>query len=256
MPVALNLYKIRNDSGPAGALFRSVQRQKEQYQGIWVVSPEGKVLSGHHGFKAEDEPGRSREVLQAIQDGLAAFGPIQESVLPAVNPLPYRGKGSKPDGSVTLAIYGRYLHDGRPDGPAMIDSLDLSRDEWRSLTTPQTGSWTIPEPVARKLVRLLSPNSDQSTMPQPKDATIWTIECVRDQEPPHAAVLLEGRLEAIHLCEGDPKRPIRSGGHIEGLVQFREGSPVALNLVLTGTYRHSPPYDAPRQFGAVVEWTK
>ena len=39
VPVALNLYKIRVEKGEAGDFFRSVQKQKDQYQGLWVVSP-------------------------------------------------------------------------------------------------------------------------------------------------------------------------------------------------------------------------
>ena len=41
MPVALNLYKVRQDKSEAGDFFRSVQKQKPNYQGLWVVSPSG-----------------------------------------------------------------------------------------------------------------------------------------------------------------------------------------------------------------------
>ena len=44
MPVALNLYKIRQGKGGAGDFFRSVQRQKPNSPGLWVASPEGRVL--------------------------------------------------------------------------------------------------------------------------------------------------------------------------------------------------------------------
>ena len=41
VPVAVNLYKVRRAKDAGGDLFRSIQRQKDQYQGIWIVSPEG-----------------------------------------------------------------------------------------------------------------------------------------------------------------------------------------------------------------------
>ncbi len=41
VPVAVNLYKVRAAKDASGELFRSIQRQKDQYQGIWIVSPEG-----------------------------------------------------------------------------------------------------------------------------------------------------------------------------------------------------------------------
>ena len=47
MPVALNLYKIREARGEGGDFFRSVYKQKPQYQGLWVVSPDGKALASH-----------------------------------------------------------------------------------------------------------------------------------------------------------------------------------------------------------------
>ncbi len=45
MPVALNRNKIKEAKTPAGDLYRDIQKQRTQYQGVWIVSPEGKVLS-------------------------------------------------------------------------------------------------------------------------------------------------------------------------------------------------------------------
>src|SRR5207237_799170 len=131
-----------------------------------------------------------------------------------------RGSGLRAHGGITLAIYARYLHDGRPDGPPMIDSLDLSAQEVAALRPPRIAdgaSWQIPESIARKLVRALSPNSDQSTMPRPEDATKVTLSARTGT--PHNGVCpsqITGRLDAIHLCEGDAKRPIRAGGDVIG----------------------------------------
>ncbi len=51
VPTPINLYKVRKATDGARELFLSVQRQKDQYQGIWIVSPDGKVLAGHQNFK-------------------------------------------------------------------------------------------------------------------------------------------------------------------------------------------------------------
>ena len=75
MPVAVNLYKVRRAKDAGGDLFRSVQRQKDQYQGIWIVSPVGKVLAGKHDY--EDFKNGARELLETMDAGLAAFGPIR-----------------------------------------------------------------------------------------------------------------------------------------------------------------------------------
>ena len=61
VPVAVNLYKVRLAKDAGGELFRSVQRQKDQYQGIWIVSPAGK-LAGHHEFKSRET--WTREVVE------------------------------------------------------------------------------------------------------------------------------------------------------------------------------------------------
>ncbi len=220
------------------------------------------MLGGHHEFKSQDEAGRSQEVLTALEAGLKAFGPIHEYFDGAPDPLPYRGHGVRPDGGVTLAVYARYLHERQPDGPAMIDSLDLSASEWSTLAHRSDANqkdWVVPEEIARKFVRLLSPNSDQSTMPKPEDSKAadmrWKLS---DLSANTAFAQLTGRLEAIHLCEGDPKRPIKSKGDLTGImvVTGKSKTPTRLSITLSGIYRHSPPYDSPREFGAVVEWQR
>src|SRR5207249_2210280 len=157
VPVAVNLYKVRNAKDAGGELFRSVQRQKDQYQGIWVVSPQGKVLAAHHNFKSPKT--WSQEVLETVDSALQSFGPVTARVVKPANPLPARGHGVQPDGSVNLALHARqmlgggrqtappgvaasrlWLWDGalRPDGPAVIDSLTLTAKDWAALMPPKT----------------------------------------------------------------------------------------------------------------------
>ena len=77
MPVALNLYTARKAEDAGGELFRSVQKQKPQYQGIWIVSPDGKVLAAQHDFRSDKDQEKVRETLYFIDGALRAFGPVK-----------------------------------------------------------------------------------------------------------------------------------------------------------------------------------
>ena len=75
MPVALNLYKIRAAKEEGGDFFRSVQKQKYQYQGLWLVAPDGRVLAtaGRGNGNSSDW---ARVVLADLQAGMNEFGTI------------------------------------------------------------------------------------------------------------------------------------------------------------------------------------
>src|SRR5581483_1423324 len=109
--VALNLFKIRPDKGEAGDFFRSVQKQKPNYQGLWIVSPEGKVLSAHQDMTSmADTRGKwTRSALADLESGLKAFGPVPPRRVEKVESLPHRGVGTQADGGVTLAVTDRWV---------------------------------------------------------------------------------------------------------------------------------------------------
>jgi hypothetical protein len=258
VPVAVNLYKVRKLEDDGGKLFRSVQRQKDQYQGIWIVSPEGNVLAGLHDFQSAQT--WSQEVLDTIAAALKSYGPVQPRKTVAPQTLRERGKGFQPDGKVSLALYSRYLHEGKADGPPVIDTLTLDKSEWAGFLPPKPAKgteWTVPDAVARKLVRLLSPNSDQSTMPRPEEATVATLKgLVEANDGKELRIRWTGKIEARHLIEGDAARVSLAAATIEGVARA-DAEARSLQIVLLvarGTYRHSKPYDQPRQIGAVAEW--
>src|SRR5581483_3623782 len=109
--VALNLFKIRPDKGEAGDFFRVVQKQKPNYQGLWVVSPEGKVLSAHQDMSSTADPrGKwAKTALADLEAGLKAFGPVTPRRIEKFPSLPYRGVGTQSDGRVTLAVTDRLV---------------------------------------------------------------------------------------------------------------------------------------------------
>jgi hypothetical protein len=272
------LYKVRQAKDPGGELFRSVQRQKDQYQGIWIVSPTGKVLAGHHEFRSRET--WTQEVLDTANAALKTFGEVPPRQAKSVDPLPFRGHGTQPDGTVCLAAYTRqmlgggrsnvpagvpasrhWLWDGalRPDGPVVIDSLTLTAKEWATLAPPkhQVGStWAVPESVARQFCRVLIPSSDQSAMPRPDDSKLARLEgTVASIEDGKARIRLTGTWEAVHLQEGDAKRPLRGAATAEGLAIYdvKRQAMQSVLLVFSGSYGR-PNDESVAAVGAVVEW--
>lgn len=255
VPVAVNLYKVRNAKDAGGALFRSAQKQKDQYQGLWMLSPEGKVLAAHHQFK--DASTWPSEIISALDVALAAFGNVEPRRAVQTTPLPYRGVGVQADGAVSLAVHTRFLHHEKADGPPVIDTLTLADPDWKQLIPAKldAGSvWRVPENVARQFSRVLSPSSDQSTMPVPNDVT--SVEMTGTAGPAENGVVrvrYVGRLAAVHTYE---RKISRGEATLAGEAQFdaTTGQPRALTFLLTGVHYGPPPYDAPRNTGAVVEW--
>ena len=277
VPVAVNLYKVRRAKDAGGDLFRSVQRQKDQYQGIWIVSPEGRVLAGHHDIK--NHKTWSQEILETIDGGLRAFGSVSPRRAKRENPLPYRGRGVKPDGSVSVAVYVRSMLGGgsdsapsvvdgkdhwkwagalRPDGPPVIDSLALSPKEWSTLTPPrlEAGSeWAVPEAVARKFSRALSPSSDQSTMPRPEEAKVAELKAIVESVGKgQARIRLTGRWATEHTYN---RKPSYGWASAEGIAVYdiEKKALERVLLVFSGAFKSVPPWDkGHRPIGAVMEW--
>jgi hypothetical protein len=261
VPVAVNLYKIREAKDAAGDLFRSVRRQKMQYQGIWIVSPEGKVLAAHHEVK--DRKNWTAEVLATIEESLAAFGLVETRLPQATNPLPFRGRGIQADGSISLAIYTRYMRHVRRDnsvvaeGLAVVDSLVLSASQWAVLSPPDFAvgtEWTLPDAVARRFCRVLSPASDQSTMPRPNEVASVEIKGkVIEVHDGMAQLEFSGQMMAEHHYLGKIS-PAEARFTGTGSCDVASGHPRSLLWVFDGIYRNFPPYDQPRKTAAVVEW--
>ena len=280
MPAAINLYHARKATDGSREILLSVQRQKDQYQGVWIISPEARVLAGRHDYV--DFENGAVELLETIAAGLEAFGEVTPRAAKASNPLPHRGLGVRPGGGVSLALHGRQMLGGgretipagtdvgdsawywdgalRPDGPTMIDTLELDAGEWAAFAPEkvETGvRWSVPAAVARKLTRLLSASSDQSAMPLPEDAKVAelgaTIELVEDGL---ARIRFTGRWEMMHLVEGDAKRPTYGAAVAEGMAHYdvERRTMRSLLLIFDGTIRSGRP-DAPlNRTGAVVEW--
>jgi hypothetical protein len=267
------LYVIRQAKGAAGDFFRSVQRQHDHYQGVWIASPDGKVLSS---LKTKGVPnttaGLTQAVLRALDDGIKAFGPVEPRRVKRANPLPLRGCGCRPDGSVLLAVTDRWMLDrgveGVPNDPAhkaaaSFDSFTLTRAEWATLAPPKTDAgheWTIPEATARKFYPVLS--LSDKVFRDPKEVTAVRIAGkVQVVGNGIAYLIFEGQIAGKHVgtaSEGRKGQPLSSEARLIGGVgsyDTKARRMLSLTFVFDGRFRNYPPYDkAAARYGAVVEW--
>jgi hypothetical protein len=265
VPVALNLYKIRGRKGPAGDFFRAVQKQRPgQYQGIYVVSPAGKVLASR-GSEPDKSKTWAQDLLEAMEDGLAAFGEVSRRKPAPVELLPDRGLGRRPDGSVVLAVYTRTMLlglDRRGFGEATLDSVALSDLDRQRLEFPnlQAGDdFEVGPAVVRKLHRLLSPFSDASTLPRGDEVDRATLAAkVRRIRGGIVDLTFTGRLAGHHVGEFSPNKGKKLFSEMRltgvGTCEAKTGKLLSLTLVGEGSYRPFNTTDKPMRYGGVVEW--
>ena len=263
MPVALNLYKIRVAKDAGGDFFRKVQRQRPaQYQGLYVVAADAKVLGSHQNFKsAKTWP---QEVLADLGKGLKAFGRVTPRRVKAQEPLPFPGAGVQKDGRVSLALYARGHYPGasrKELGTPTLDSVTLSAKEWATLAPAWSAAgaaWNLPRAVAQKLGRALSPSPELLTAPLPAEVTTARVGCkVHKVENGITYLTYEGQLEAPSHKSYEGKRS-SSKASLTGTAAYdaKTKELLSLTLVFDGVHRNVLPYDQGLKFGAVVEWRR
>jgi hypothetical protein len=254
VPVALDRRLLSR--GPGAEFLRSLQRQKYQYHGIWIVSPDGKVLGAHEKRTTSGAEGWNREILETIEAGLKAFGPVEPRAAAPADLWPFRGSGVQPGGGVSLALYARLMRDETRDGPIAFDTLTLEPQEWAAFVPPRMAEgeeWIVPDALARKFSRLVSPLSDVEFMPHPEHAQAAELRArVAAVDGAAATIRLSGRWETAHATsDGKPARGSATG---EGVAVFDVREKRMRSFLLVTTGRYSCDASAPRQTGAVLEW--
>jgi hypothetical protein len=261
VPVALNLYEIRKAKSAGGDFFRNVQKQRPaQYQGLYLVAADGKVLASHQNFKSDKT--WPQEVLADLRPGLKAFGNVTPRAVIPADPLPQRGVGIRTDGGVCLAVFLRYPITGIPlrelPNPT-IDSLVLTADELRELAPGRAeagAEWKLSEAVGRKFHRVLGPG-DEDSMPRLHEVqAVSFIGRVKSVHDGSAYLTYEGTIAGAHetqsnkgKCHGEAKL---TG---VGVYDMKVGRLLSLVWVFDGTFRAPPPYDKEaRPYSGVVEW--
>lgn len=255
--MAQNLYKIRQQKDAAGDYFRSLQKQKSNYQGFWIATADGKLIAAHQQFK--DHKTWTQEVIGTLDQAVKDFGPVEPRAVKPAEPLPHRGLGVQPDGNACLAVYFCALYNGKREAPPSIDSILLTPTEMAALAPPAGAKeYSVPEAVARKFNRAISASNDTSQMPDPEEVkTVELKGVVESVEGGTAKVRLTGKWEAVHVYKGDEKkRPTYSTSSAEGTltVDLEKKAVTSLLLVFGGTWRNVAPYDQPVNSAAVVEW--
>jgi hypothetical protein len=173
----------------------------------------------------------------------------------------------KADGGITAAVYIRYTLlglDRRGFGQVVVDSFAISPKEQAALAPAKAkagAEWGVPEAVVRRFHRVLSPQSDQSTLARPGELTAaklaGRVTAVRGGV---AYVSYSGRLAAVHQHPFDKRKDQKARAEVSltgaGAYEVKTGRLLSFTFVGDGTYRHWPPYDKPARYGAVVEWRR
>lgn len=265
VPVALNLYTIRDAKGDAGDFYRKIAKvTTNQYQGLYVVTADGKVLATHskEPAKRQDWP---KVVLKFLDDALTKYGKVSPRPVQKVDALALHGLGEQKDGGITLAVYARPMVlglDRRGLGEVSMDAVKLTSKDVDNLTlsdVPANTTWTIPGNVVKKLHRALSPASDQSTLAKIDEVTAGTLKGkVESVKNGIASLSFTGSIRGVKTYQFDPHKgkkihaTVTFGG--VGTCEAKSGKLLSFTLVGDGTYTSVPPYNQPQKYGVVVEW--
>ncbi len=240
-----------------------MQKQRPaQYQGLYLVTAECKVLASHQNFKSHKT--WPREVVADLQPGLKAFGPIKPRTIRPADPLPGRGVGHTKNGGACLAIFLRYSAKGIPrrelPNPT-IDSLVLDAGQFKRLAPPNAepgATWELPEAVGRRFCRVLGPG-DENTMPRPHEVTlVRLVGKVMSVKDGVAELRYEGELAGSHETQSN-RGKCHGKAKLTGVGTYdvKAGRLRSLVWVFDGTFVAPPPYDRPaRAYSGVVEWRR
>ncbi len=268
VPVALNADRLPDNAD--GKFFRALLNQWPQ--GLWVVTPEGKVLGFHyHRAKAGESAtdGRNRwlaDTAAMLRAAAKEAGTLTARVV-KVKPgtLADRGRGTSGEGGARLALSVIPLRSDRQgfhqDGPPVVDSIRLDKSAWEAFAPPagaKVGTeWEVPEEVARRFTPALSPMTDPIFGPTPKDATQAAVTgSVVRIDANVIVVRYVGNWQTAHNRDSDPKYPIRTAarGNGVGVFEVKTGKPIAQVWLVGGAYQAGSTTEKPRQIAAVIEW--
>jgi hypothetical protein len=261
VPAAVNLYEVREKKHPANAFFAKLMEQKEQYQGIWIATPEGKLLGSF--FESENkEFDWTVRLLETLQASLRTFGPVTPIDARPTDLHPDRGIGVQKDGSATLAgTCRRLLLNGKQLTYPQLDRFKLTEKEFAGLRPAEVKIGAIFEvsvDAVKPLSHLMSHGSGMGQFPEAKDVTdakmIGTVTEISDGI---ATITYAGEMAATHKDLFSKNERFGHGksrivGY--GTVDARTGRMLSLLLLMDTAYRGFPPYDEPQQIVGLAEW--
>jgi hypothetical protein len=270
--VAVNLYTIRVDKGPAGDFFRKVNSQFVQYQGLYLAAPDGKLLVKKQMWTQES-------LLGGLKEGLRAFGPVK----PRQGHSEYlarRGYGTDKNGGVILSVSTKLIFVPQlPEDLADIgisaipatghDRILLTAAELDTLVPAgvrEGAKWTVPDATARQLLPVLD-NWDKRFRTTDEVTSVHLTGRVRAVRHGIAYLSFEGDIAGSHVW---PKEagPALAGKTLRSELKLLAGvgaydvagqKLLSLTLVFNGRAGapeklHTPGPDG--RYGAVAEWRR
>lgn len=259
VPVALNTDRLPDTAD--GRFFRNLMKQWPQ--GLWVVTPEGKVLAHHYhkntpGLSARDNARKwVDDTIAMLEKAVQAAGTLPPRTVRAASPFPDRGVGLTTDGGARLAVSVIGQLNGKQEGAPAVDSVLLTKDEWAAFVPPEgKAEWTVPEAVGKKFAPALSPLTDSIFAPRPADVSKAEITArVVRQADGLIVVRYAGAWRSRHLRDGSEKFPITAEATGRGVGVYDPAAKEMRSLVwvLKGTYRNGAKA-TPVPTAGVVEW--
>ncbi len=260
VPVAVNLFELREAKTSAAKLYRSIHKQKPQYQGYWIVSPKKKVIFGQVSFKSKEENWPD-EMLTNLRGVLRKLDPLPARTSKEKTPFSYRGKGVQKDGSVQFASYlrlvvgkGTFLNKG------IVDSITFTKKEFAAFAPPRVRDglrWRIPDEVSRNFSRCLSPFSDLVSMPLPKEVNqVNLVGEIHSVNGNLVTLTYTGYIGGIHRHPSE-KKTCRGYATIEGVATYDSKTKQlsSIKFVFDGSFHNFQPYHRQaRRYFAAVEW--
>jgi hypothetical protein len=261
VPAAVNLYEVREKSHPANEFFAKLQKQKDQYQGIWIATPDGQLLGAFSESENKNFDWTVR-LLDTLAGSLDRFGQVRPVAARAVEMHPDRGVGVQKDGSATLAgATRRLLLNGKQLTYPQIDRVKLTEKQFAGLRPAEVRGGAVFEcsvDAVRRLSPLMTHGSGQGMFPEPSDVTeaklVGTVAEVRDGI---GIITYVGEMAATHKDRfSKQERYGRGKSKIVGFgtVDARTGQMRSLLLLIETTYHGFPPYDEPQSIVGMAEW--
>jgi hypothetical protein len=258
VPVALNTDRLPDTD--EGRFFRNLMKQWPQ--GLWVVTPDGKVLAHHYhrntpGLSARDNAKKWVDgTLAMLEEAIRAAGTLPPRAVRAANPFPDRGVGLTTDGArLAVSVIGQLR--GKQEGAPAVDSVLLAKDEWAAFAPPDGKTeWSLPEATGKKFAPALSHLTDSILAPRPADVTRAEITArVARQADGLVVVRYTGAWQSRHLRDGNEKFPITAEATGRGVGVYDPAAKAMRSMVwvLKGTYRNGAKA-TPVPTAAVVEW--
>lgn len=278
VPVAANLYVIREDKGPEGDFFRKLSRQlPEQYQGLYLATPEGKLLTKKTLWAKEAGKTWPESVAGGLREALEAFGPVRPRQ-GRCDYLARRGVGLGKDGGAIVAVSTKLLFVPRlPEdladlNPSAIpatghDRVLLSAAALSSLVPAKVAAgvaWTVPEATARQFFPVLD-NWDKRFRKPDEVTSVRLAGKVRSVLHGVAYLTFEGDIAGTHVW-GKESGPALAGKSLRselklvagvGACDAVSGKLLSLTLVFQGRSGDLAALRSPGQgnaFAAVARW--